>query len=235
MAKQHDASISLHEVVPLNFSDNCPSSGHCLDCLKAKCGFCSVKDAMSNPINGACVPFNGSSYHAAYGRCSVSDHQTTWSYAACPYKHAWLAIVALLLYIAAFAPGMGPMPWTINSDIYPLWARRTGNAFATATNWTFNLIISMTFLSLTLHCSGSPVMERSGFTEESHFAAGCFSLFMYQKPKANLWRNLNTYLVPSVNFLKNSRTIHTKQNSNQDYAAGRRVLGQMLRSPHINC
>ena len=30
-------------------------------------------------------------------------------------------------------------------------------------------------------------MERSGFTEESHFAAGCFSLFMYQKPKANLW------------------------------------------------
>ena len=92
MARQDDASISLHELVPLNVSDNCPSSGHCLDCLKAKCGFCSVKDAMSNPINGSCVPFNGSSYHAAYGRCSVSDHQTTWSYAACPYKHAWLAI-----------------------------------------------------------------------------------------------------------------------------------------------
>ena len=41
------------------------------------------------------------------------------------------------------------MPWTINSDIYPLWARNTGNAFATATNWTFNLIISITFFSLT--------------------------------------------------------------------------------------
>ena len=92
MAKQHDASISLHEVVPLNVSDNFPSSGHCLDCLKAKGGSCSVMDAMSNPINGSCVPFNGSSYYAAYGRCSVSDHQTTWSYAACPYKHAWLAI-----------------------------------------------------------------------------------------------------------------------------------------------
>ena len=48
MARQHYASISLHEVVHLNVSDNCPSSGHCLDCLKAKSGLCSQKDALSN-------------------------------------------------------------------------------------------------------------------------------------------------------------------------------------------
>lgn len=45
--------------------------------------------------------------------------------------------------------GMGPMPWTINSEIYPLWARSTGNACATFMNWTFNLIVSMSFISLT--------------------------------------------------------------------------------------
>ena len=150
LAKQHDAAVSMQEKLPSSVRDDCPVNGHCLDCLKANCGFCFVKGSSSNPVNGSCVPLNASSSnHAAYGRCSESDNMATWSYNACPYKHAWLAIVALVLYIAAFAPGMGPMPWTINSEIYPLWARSTGNAFATATNWTCNLVISMTFLSLT--------------------------------------------------------------------------------------
>jgi SP family myo-inositol transporter-like MFS transporter 13 len=45
--------------------------------------------------------------------------------------------------------GMGPMPWTINSEIYPMWARSSCNSVATSTNWMFNLLISMTFLTLT--------------------------------------------------------------------------------------
>lgn len=41
---------------------------------------------------------------------------------------------------------MGTMPWTVNSEIYPLWARSTGNACSSGVNWTFNVLVSLTFL-----------------------------------------------------------------------------------------
>ncbi|VEL18997.1 unnamed protein product [Protopolystoma xenopodis] len=54
----------------------------------------------------------------------------------------------MISYLIAFAPGLSPLPWTINSEIYPNWARGQGNAMATAVNWLANLVISLTFLSL---------------------------------------------------------------------------------------
>lgn len=38
------------------------------------------------------------------------------------------------------------MPWTVNSEIYPLWARSTGNACSSGINWMFNVLVSLTFL-----------------------------------------------------------------------------------------
>lgn len=54
------------------------------------------------------------------------------------------------------------MPWTVNSEIYPLWARSTGNACSSGVNWIFNVLVSLTFLHvaefLTYH--GKPADDK---------------------------------------------------------------------------
>uniref|UniRef100_A0A672QF62 Proton myo-inositol cotransporter n=1 Tax=Sinocyclocheilus grahami TaxID=75366 RepID=A0A672QF62_SINGR len=69
-----------------------------------------------------------------------------WAYNYCPTSYSWIVLLGLVLYLAAFAPGMGPMPWTVNSEIYPLWARSTGNACSAGVNWICNVLVSLTFL-----------------------------------------------------------------------------------------
>lgn len=44
---------------------------------------------------------------------------------------------------------MGAVPWIVNSEIYPLRYRGTGGGLAAVSNWISNLIVSLTFLSLT--------------------------------------------------------------------------------------
>lgn len=72
-----------------------------------------------------------------------------FAYGWCPSSYGYLTVIGLMTYLFFFAPGMGPMPWTINAEIYPLWARSTCNSIATSTNWFFNVLVSVTFLTMT--------------------------------------------------------------------------------------
>lgn len=78
----------------------------------------------------------------------MGREQPYWAYNFCPSSWSWLVLLGLVLYLAFFAPGMGPMPWTVNSEIYPLWARSTGNACSAGVSWTFNVLVSLTFLHM---------------------------------------------------------------------------------------
>ncbi|KAL5703029.1 Integrin alpha chain-like protein (Alpha-int1) [Ranunculus cassubicifolius] len=52
------------------------------------------------------------------------------------------------LYIASFSPGMGPVPWAVNSEIYPGQYRGVCGGMSATVNWISNLIVAQTFLSI---------------------------------------------------------------------------------------
>ncbi|XP_005112683.2 proton myo-inositol cotransporter [Aplysia californica] len=149
LAAYNSPAISEFDHGHLNTS--CSSYRWCESCIEdTHCGFCYSD--TSGSINGTCVSTHPSrNAHADFGRCENTTLPTgqVWAYDYCPTPFSWLAVMGLVLYLMFFAPGMGPMPWTINSEIYPLWARSTGNSLSAATNWVANLLVSMTFLTLT--------------------------------------------------------------------------------------
>jgi sugar porter (SP) family MFS transporter len=64
-------------------------------------------------------------------------------------QHAsYLALVALIVYIASFAVGLGPVFWLMISEIYPTGIRSKAMSFATVLNWAANFVVAGTFLSL---------------------------------------------------------------------------------------
>jgi len=59
-----------------------------------------------------------------------------------------VAMLSVIVYIASFAIGLGPIFWLMISEIYPLKIRGRAMSIATVTNWGFNMIIAATFLTL---------------------------------------------------------------------------------------
>ncbi|XP_041059464.1 proton myo-inositol cotransporter isoform X2 [Carcharodon carcharias] len=149
-------SITLHPRDPSGHNGSCVQYKSCNNCmLDPNCGFC-FKMESPNVTESSCVPVsNKSEAVAAWGRCSnVSEFKKEglfWAYNFCPTVYSWTALLGLILYLVFFAPGMGSMPWTINSEIYPMWARSTGNACSSGVNWIFNVLVSVSFLHLAQH------------------------------------------------------------------------------------
>ncbi|XP_036376187.1 proton myo-inositol cotransporter-like isoform X2 [Megalops cyprinoides] len=150
LSAQHTPPVTLHPSDPSTPNSTCSRYGSCEPCmLDPACGFC-YRENSSSVFATSCVPISPAyTGQAAWGRCSNATQTkdgTYWAYNYCPTSYSWIVLLGLILYLAFFAPGMGPMPWTVNSEIYPLWARSTGNACSAGVNWTFNVLVSLTFL-----------------------------------------------------------------------------------------
>ncbi|XP_019428866.1 PREDICTED: inositol transporter 1-like [Lupinus angustifolius] len=62
--------------------------------------------------------------------------------------YGWVAVIGLVLYIGFFSPGMGTVPWTVNSEIYPEEYRGICGGMSATVNWISNLIVAQSFLSI---------------------------------------------------------------------------------------
>ncbi|KAL9628992.1 MAG: hypothetical protein Q9204_005533 [Flavoplaca sp. TL-2023a] len=54
----------------------------------------------------------------------------------------------IYLFMVVYSPGEGPVPFTYSAEAFPLYIREYGMAFATATTWGFNFILSLTWPAL---------------------------------------------------------------------------------------
>ena len=61
---------------------------------------------------------------------------------------SYTAIGGLVIYVACFAFGLGPIFWLLISEIYPLRVRGAAMSAVTVTNWAMNLAVAVTFLTL---------------------------------------------------------------------------------------
>ncbi|XP_035534640.1 solute carrier family 2, facilitated glucose transporter member 12 isoform X1 [Morone saxatilis] len=59
------------------------------------------------------------------------------------------SLISLLVYVAAFSISLGPMVYVVLSEIFPMGVRGRAVSVVSAVNWATNLLISMTFLTVT--------------------------------------------------------------------------------------
>jgi len=59
-----------------------------------------------------------------------------------------LTLIALIVYILAFALSFGPVFWLMSAEIFPTRVRAAGASISSFANWAANFLVSITFLSL---------------------------------------------------------------------------------------
>lgn len=59
-----------------------------------------------------------------------------------------IAVISLMTYVASFAIGLGPIPFLLLSELYPLKIRGKAMTLGIMSNWFFNYLVSLVFLDL---------------------------------------------------------------------------------------
>ncbi|CAJ0602441.1 unnamed protein product [Cylicocyclus nassatus] len=146
-----DSAVALQNVTfddPSHSSvqKRCQEYSNCDFCVTNEhCGFCAIKGSDA----GYCLQKAEKDPASVVGPCKEGSSPVyEWDENSCKTKYTIAPIIIMVFYLLSFASGYAPLPWVVNAEFYPLWARSTCVSVSTACNWIFNLIISLTFLSL---------------------------------------------------------------------------------------
>ena len=166
--------------------DNCNQYQYCFDCVQDdNCGYCSSYNTDTDTDRNTDIDIDTTT---GYTACVAGDdsmatqdqqcHSQYYYGTTCPgdatVTIGWIIFILLCSYLFVFAPGMGPMPWCINSEIYPTSVRGLANSIATTVNWGTNFVMSATFLTL------MSVATRTGAFFIYSFISIGFFIFFYK-------------------------------------------------------
>ena len=59
-----------------------------------------------------------------------------------------ITAISLMIYIAFFAIGLGPVFWLLIAEIYPIKMRAVAMSAATVANWAANYVVAASFLTM---------------------------------------------------------------------------------------
>ena len=72
-----------------------------------------------------------------------------WYFDRCPNsKYAVFLLLAIMLIVTSTTAGFTSLPWVINSEIYPTWARGQAASLSSFFKWFTNILTLFTFLSM---------------------------------------------------------------------------------------
>src|SRR5579875_964803 len=90
----------------------------------------------------------------------------------------WLALAGLLLFIASFAIGLGPVFWLMISEIFPMGVRSKAMSVSTIANWLANFVVAGTFLTVT-----SLITQQGTFFIYTGIGVLAFLFFAWRVPE----------------------------------------------------
>ena len=136
------SAMALYERGKCDYS-NC---GACV--TNSHCGFCTV-EVDGEYLYGTCSKGNvdGDGFSDNYTQCAIvieseslqnkSSDTTEWYFNHCPDHsiYAIFSLVAVLLFTVSGSAGLVSLPWVINSEIYPTWARSQAASLSSLFSW----------------------------------------------------------------------------------------------------